>query len=459
MRSVRGSSPKISSDTVTEPELLPSSDVTFNSMSRALRLLADGNRGRRLIVCKLELAGFRSAVRQLLLHRIAHRDPAAFDAGNGAFDHDQAARDVGLHHFEIERGHAADTEMARHLLVLECLARILPSAGRTDRAVRDRDAVGRPQAGKIPALHATGKALAGRSTGNIHELTDDEMIRRDLGADRNQPVVIDAELGELALGLDLGDGEMAAVGAVGALHLAQAGAELERDVAVLVLGAVTDNLAIAETQHRDRHVLAGLGEETRHSDLLRQHSGTHCLFPSRLYSLISTSTPAARSSFISASTVCGVGSTMSSTRLCVLISNCSRDFLSTCGERSTVNFSIRVGNGIGPRTRAPVRLAVLTISLVDWSSTRWSYALRRILMFWLSIGRFRFLARCCCYLKILATTPAPTVRPPSRIAKRKPSSIAMGTRSSTSIETLSPGITISVPSGNLTEPVTSVVRK
>src|SRR5665213_2156202 len=46
---------------------------------------------------------------------------------------------------------------------------------------------------------------------------------------------------------------------------------------------------------------------------------------------------------------------MSSTRLCVRISNCSRDFLSTCGERSTVNFSILVGSGIGPRTGARVR--------------------------------------------------------------------------------------------------------
>src|SRR4029077_5165253 len=81
-------------------------------------------------------------------------------------------------------------------------------------------------------------------------------------------------------------------------------------------------------------------------------------------------------------------STMSSMRLWVRISNCSRDFLSTCGERKTVNFSILVGSGIGPRTRAPVRFAVLTISLVDWSSTRWSYARRRILMFWLSIWRF-----------------------------------------------------------------------
>ena len=63
------------------------------------------------------------------------------------------------------------------------------------------------------------------------------------------------------------------------------------------------------------------------------------------------------------------------------------------------------------------------------------------------------------YSKILATTPAPTVRPPSRIAKRRPSSIAIGAISSTFICTLSPGITISTPSGNVTAPVTSVVRK
>ena len=63
------------------------------------------------------------------------------------------------------------------------------------------------------------------------------------------------------------------------------------------------------------------------------------------------------------------------------------------------------------------------------------------------------------YSKILATTPAPTVRPPSRIANRRPSSIAIGAISSTFIWTLSPGITISTPSGNSTAPVTSVVRK
>src|ERR1017187_5455413 len=63
------------------------------------------------------------------------------------------------------------------------------------------------------------------------------------------------------------------------------------------------------------------------------------------------------------------------------------------------------------------------------------------------------------YLMISVTVPAPTVRPPSRIAKRNPLSMATGVISSTVKATLSPGITISVPSGNSATPVTSVVRK
>src|SRR4051812_2469035 len=63
------------------------------------------------------------------------------------------------------------------------------------------------------------------------------------------------------------------------------------------------------------------------------------------------------------------------------------------------------------------------------------------------------------YLRILVTTPAPTVRPPSRMANRSPSSIAIGVISSIVICTLSPGITISTPPGSSTLPVTSVVRK
>jgi len=63
------------------------------------------------------------------------------------------------------------------------------------------------------------------------------------------------------------------------------------------------------------------------------------------------------------------------------------------------------------------------------------------------------------YSMIFDTTPEPTVRPPSRMAKRSFSSIAIGAISSTLNFRLSPGITISVPSGSVTVPVTSVVRK
>jgi len=60
---------------------------------------------------------------------------------------------------------------------------------------------------------------------------------------------------------------------------------------------------------------------------------------------------------------------------------------------------------------------------------------------------------------IAVTRPAPIVRPPSRIANRCPTSIAIGAITFTVNSTLSPGMTISTPSGNVTVPVTSVVLK
>src|SRR6478752_1213722 len=47
------------------------------------------------------------------------------------------------------------------------------------------------------------------------------------------------------------------------------------------------------------------------------------------------------------------------------------------------------------------------------------------------------------YARIFVTTPEPTVRPPSRMAKRTPSSIAIGVISSTLSLALSPGMHIS----------------
>ena len=66
---------------------------------------------------------------------------------------------------------------------------------------------------------------------------------------------------------------------------------------------------------------------------------------------------------------------------------------------------------------------------------------------------------CDDYLMIFVTRPAPTVRPPSRMANFSSSSMAIGWMSCTDMSVLSPGMTMSVPSGRFTTPVTSVVRK
>src|SRR5207253_10060164 len=63
------------------------------------------------------------------------------------------------------------------------------------------------------------------------------------------------------------------------------------------------------------------------------------------------------------------------------------------------------------------------------------------------------------YSRISVTVPAPTVRPPSRIAKRRPFSIAIGAMRLIVSEVLSPGMTISAPWARVAVPVTSVVRK
>src|SRR5438128_4322260 len=220
--SARGSRPKMSSDTVTPPADLPSSVVTFSSISRAL-LRFRSRRGVR----QPELARLRQLFRQRLLDGIAHGDPAAVVAGDRALDQDEAALDVGLHHLEIERGDAIDAHVAGHLLVLEGLAGILPTAGRAMRAVRDRDAVGRAQATEVPALHRAGEALADRRAGDVDELPDNEMVGGDFSADRDQLILLHAEFGELTLGLDLGRREIAAVGFVHVVALAHAGPELD----------------------------------------------------------------------------------------------------------------------------------------------------------------------------------------------------------------------------------------
>ena len=110
---------------------------------------------------------------------------------------------------------------------------------------------------------------------------------------------------------------------------------------------------------------------------------------------------------------------------------------------------------LGRRVVALFALSALQNNVISWHIN--------LVGLWLS--DFGFRKPKTKYLKPLTykttseTVPAPTVRPPSRIAKRSPFSIAIGAISSISIAMLSPGITISTPAGRCATPVTSVVLK
>jgi hypothetical protein len=209
-------------------------------------------------------------------------DPAALGARNRALDHDQAALDVGPDDLDVLRGDAARTHVPGHLLVLEGLAGVLAAAGRTDRAVRDRHAVRGAQPAEVPALHAAGETLADRGAGDVHQLPLEEVVGLQRGADIDEVVRIDAELRDMALGLHLGDRELAALGLGQVLRLGGAGAELHGDVAVLLARALSHDLAVVQPEHRHGDVRAVRHEDAGHAQLLCDQSRTHRLLPSCL---------------------------------------------------------------------------------------------------------------------------------------------------------------------------------
>ena len=77
-----------------------------------------------------------------------------------------------------------------------------------------------------------------------------------ISAPTDQAVGLDAEFRDLALGLDLRLGEMAALALATVLGLGAASAELHGGVAVLVGGALATTWQVVELQHRHRNLLA-----------------------------------------------------------------------------------------------------------------------------------------------------------------------------------------------------------
>src|SRR6266702_8525690 len=293
------------------------------------------------------------------VHRSRHR----------ATHEQQVPLGVHLHDPEAELREAPRAHVTRHPLSFDDPGRIRPRRDGSGLAVAGV-AVGLGAAAEMVAMHHALEAPAFGHTGHLYDVPRLEDRHRDrlprLGRSavaRHRKALQHAGRRLEARPLHVSEQRFG-----GALRLLRAEAQLDCGPRQLHHGAR------ARLDHRHGDVRPPLVEEPRHPEL----PADHAVHAPRYSTLISTSTPAGKSSFVNASTVCERESRMSISRLCVLSSNCSRLFLSMCGLRSTVHSCRLVGSGIGPETWAPVFSAVRTMSAAAWSMSAWSNALRRM---------------------------------------------------------------------------------
>src|SRR6185437_3990725 len=269
IRSARGSRPKMASLSSTSP-------ADLLSRLRTLVFILALALGRRFGSLFALLHGSRlGRILVRLLDGVAHHHPAALGARHRAAHHDQAALDIDFRHFQVLGGDVVDAVMAVHLLVLEGLARILTAAGTAQRAVADRNAVRRFKTAEIPALHGAGKAAADGDARDVHLLARHEVVGLKLIAHFQHAAGIDPELRHLAAGLDLGLGELAALGLVGILRLGKARAELNGGVAVFFLGPDRRDGAAVQLEDGDRNMRAVCQKQTGHAQFLRDDACAH----------------------------------------------------------------------------------------------------------------------------------------------------------------------------------------
>src|SRR6266480_1805073 len=255
----------------------------------------------------------------------------------GAAHEQQVPFRIHFHDLEAELREAARPHVPRHPLSFDDSRRVSSGSDRSGLAVA-RVAVRLGAAPEMVAVHHALEAAALGHAGHLHDvarLEDRHADRLPRLRLRSRSAVRSRRHGE-ALQHARHDLETRP------LHVSEQG--LGRSLRLLRAEAELDRGPALPT--RDRHVCALLIEEARHAELASDES----VHVRRYSTLISTSTPAGKSSFVRASTVCDLESRMSISRLGGFSSDCSRLFLAVCGPRSPGPSWRLVGSGIGPET-------------------------------------------------------------------------------------------------------------
>src|SRR3954470_752355 len=286
-----------------------------------------------------------------------HGHDSVFGSRDGAPHEEKVPLGVHPDHPETQLGVALSAHVARHPLALDDSGRVGTGADGTGLPVTGIPVRCRATAETVAMHHALEPSALG-SAGDLHQFPGRKDVHLYFGA-RSRSLAVDREAAQhLRGGFQPGLLGVAQLRLGGALRATAAEAQLDSSVSHLHHAAGTR----LDDGYRDGGAV--VVKHPGHAELPADQSDAH-----RYSTLISTSTPAGRSSLVSASMVCGRESLMSMSRLWVRSSNCSRLFLSTCGLRSTVHRSVLTGKGMGPETCAPVFSAVRTMSAAAWSRT------------------------------------------------------------------------------------------
>src|SRR6185437_7433280 len=385
----------------------------------------------------------------------ADEEVAAVGAGDGAADGEQVL--VGIHRDDLEVAHG-DLGIAHVAGGAHALEHARGEGAGADGAggAVEHGAVGGGAAAEVVALDEAGEAAAFADAFDVEEVALLEHFGQHLVADLGAVafgVLGERDLAQQAAGREVGGLEALALGLGEAAGLGELDeAELGGVVAVAGLGLALHHHAGAGLDERDRDALAGGGVGLAHADFLAEdavhhggllvllaegfdfdvHAGGEVELHERVHGLrggfeqIEEALVGAHLELLAALLVHVRGAEHGE----AVDGGGQGDGAGDFGAGAAGGIDDLLGGGV--EDARVVGFQADADSLSDHGSLP--------------------------YCTISVMVPAPTVRPPSRMAKRRPFSIATGVMSSTVRATLSPGITISVPAGSSATPVTSVVR-
>src|SRR6267142_1621445 len=243
--------------------------------------IAEGSFEKKDSACSACSARTNQAGLAGLLHGGADEDQLLAVARDGAADQQEVVLGDHVDHGQVLHGAAVHAHVPRHALVLEDAARrlALSNGSRVTVQLVRRRAVSRRAFHMVP-LEDAGESEAARGAGHVHLVALLEQLDGELRPERVafQLLLVDPELAHVSVGLLVALLESAEVGLAGValLLLGQLLVrQLQRHVAVELLGAVPEDEIGLHLDHRHGVRGAVLREHRRHSDFPAEQTLGH----------------------------------------------------------------------------------------------------------------------------------------------------------------------------------------